>query len=154
MTPRPAPADFTDWPALLDLLHVSFRYMEGLIDPPSSLHRLDPPGLAAKALTEHLWIVDPPLVACAYFRETTEALYIGKLAVHPKMQGQGLGRALILAAEKLARDLGLPRLQLETRIELTDNHAVFARLGFAKTGEKVHEGFDRPTSITMEKPLF
>ncbi len=32
------------------------------------------------------------------------------LAVHPKRQGQGLGRWLVLGAEREARDLGLPRV--------------------------------------------
>lgn len=32
------------------------------------------------------------------------------LAVHPTRQGQGLGRWLVLGAEREARDLGLPRV--------------------------------------------
>ena len=32
------------------------------------------------------------------------------LAVHPNFQGKGLGRALVLACEREARDLGLPAL--------------------------------------------
>ncbi len=35
--------------AVLALLHRAFAFMEGRIDPPSSLHRLDAAGLAAKA---------------------------------------------------------------------------------------------------------
>lgn len=135
------------------LLHRSFAYMDGLIDPPSSLHRLDAHGLQQKAQTEHLWIVGPPLMAAAFFRQEADALYVGKLAVHPKAQGEGYGRALILAAEALARKLGCPVLRLETRVELTGNHAAFARMGFVKTAETAHPGYDRPTAITMEKPV-
>ena len=40
-------------------------------------------------------------------------------------------------------------LELQTRIELTENQATFGRMGFVKTAETAHEGFDRPTSITM-----
>jgi phosphinothricin acetyltransferase len=40
-------------------------------------------------------------------------------------------------------------LELETRIELTENHATFARMGFIKTAETAHPGYERPTSIKM-----
>ena len=42
---------------------------------------------------------------------------------------------------------------METRIELTENHATFARLGFVKTAETAHPGYDGPTSITMSRSI-
>ena len=51
-------------------------------------------------------------------------------------------------AETRARALGLPVLELQTRVELTENHAAFRALGFAQTGATAHPGFDRPTSLT------
>lgn len=152
--PHPAPASFDDWDALLSLILESFAYMEGRIAPPSSAHRLTPEALRDKARTEHVYLSDNPLTGCAFFAEQPDALYIGKLAIAPSCQGHGLGRAFVTEAEALARRLSLPRLRLETRIELTGNHAAFGRMGFVKTAEKAHAGFDRPTSITMEKPLF
>ena len=53
----------------------------------------------------------------------------------------------------LALDRGKPALELQTRIELTGNHAVFARLGFHETERTAHAGYARPTSITMRKAL-
>lgn len=44
-------------------------------------------------------------------------------------------------------------LELETRIELLENHATFAALGFVRVTESAHPGFSRPTSITMRKPV-
>src|SRR3546814_11617846 len=57
------PADFDDWTGLLALLRESFAYMEGRIDPLSSLHRLDASTLAVKAMEEELVLayVDGPL---------------------------------------------------------------------------------------------
>ena len=52
-----------------------------------------------------------------------------------------------------ARALGLTALTLQTRIELTETHAALAALGFAVTGSTAHPGFDRPTSLTMQKIL-
>lgn len=57
------------------------------------------------------------------------------------------------AAEDFGRESGRAVLELDTRIELTENHATFAALGFVKTGEDAHDGYDRPTFITMQKPL-
>jgi len=48
---------------------------------------------------------------------------------------------------------GLPLLELETRIELVENHAAFAAMGFAKTEETAHTGFDRTTGITMQRKV-
>jgi hypothetical protein len=42
---------------------------------------------------------------------------------------------------------------LQTRVELVENHAAFSRMGFAKTGESAHPGYDRPTSITMRRAV-
>ena len=71
----------------------------------------------------------------------------------PASQRSGLGRTLIRDTEAQAQASALPRLRLETRIELTGNHAAFARLGFVPVAQNAHPGFDRPTSVTMEKPV-
>ena len=55
------------------------------------------------------------------------------------------------AAKRACAEFGM--LELETRIELTENHAAFARMGFIKTAETSHEGFDRTTSIVMRAPV-
>jgi len=95
-----------------------------------------------------------PPVAVVFLTVKPGRLYLGKLAVDASMRGQGLARRLVAQAETRARILGLPVVELETRVELVENHATFARLGFAKTGETAHPGYDRPTSITMQKRLF
>ncbi len=57
------------------------------------------------------------------------------------------------AVEDLARRLNKPALELETRVELTGNHALFQRMGFVETARNAHAGFVRPTSITFRKHL-
>ncbi len=152
---RRAPADFSDWGPVLSLIRDAFAYMDGRIDPPSSVHRLTPRSMAADAAQGALFLAERAveqggaLAGCVFVRAKGDALYIGKLAVRPELQGRGVGRALIAAAKAEARALGLGFLELQTRIELTENHAAFARLGFTKTGESAHPGYVRPTSITM-----
>lgn len=145
---------FADWAGLLALIRAAFAGMEGRIDPPSSLTRMDAEALAAKAEAETLLLAwEEGRLAGCLFAERREVLYVGKMAVAPGLQGRGIGRALMAAAEGLAREAGLPALELQTRVELTDNHRAFGRMGFARVGETAHPGFSRPTSLTFRKAV-
>jgi GNAT superfamily N-acetyltransferase len=152
---RRASVDFADWEAVRTLIHDAFASMEGRIDPPSSALRLTPQSMAADAANGALLLawMGSTFVGCAFVRPKQDALYIGKLAVRPGLQGSGIGKALVEAARAEARALGMKALELQTRIELTENHAAFARMGFIKTAETAHRGYQRPTSITMRAPV-
>ena len=150
MTPYQAVEPF-DWAGLLALIQRAFAGMEGRIDPPSSLHLL-----TAARLAGHVgenWVIGDPPEACMVLTEKPGRLYLGKLAVEPGLQGRGYGKALISCAEDRARALGFAVLELETRVELVENHEVFRRLGFQETGRKAHAGFDRATSVTFAKTV-
>lgn len=148
-------ADFDRWDDLLALIRRAFAYMDGLIDPPSSAHLLTADGLAEKAKREtgFLAVENGRIVGCIFALERARDLYVGKLAVEPGLQGQGIGTWLMQAVEDLARERGKDAIELQARVELTANHAAFARLGFHETERTAHEGHDRPTSITMRKVL-
>lgn len=148
-----APCRVGPEPAVLALIRESFAYMDGRIDPPSSMHRLSQAALAETARTAEIWAIGTPPRACVILTPKRQALYLGKLAVAAEARGQGLARRLVELAESRARALGLTFLELQTRIELVDNHTTFVRLGFVETGRTAHAGFDRPTSITMRKML-
>jgi GNAT superfamily N-acetyltransferase len=148
-------ADFGRWDDLLALIGRAFAYMDGVIDPPSSAHLLTANGLAEKAKREagFLAIENDRMVGCVFALERARDFYVGKLAVEPGRQGQGIGTRLMRAVEDHARERGKDAIELQTRIELTANHAAFARLGFRETERTAHEGYGRPTSITMRKVL-
>ena len=152
---RRAPADFADWAKVRTLVLGAFAYMQGRIDPPSSALRMTLSSLAADAMIGALLLAesDGALAGCVFVRPRRDALYIAKLAVRPDLQGRGIGRALIATAADEARARGLAALELQTRIELVENHAAFARLGFVKIAETAHPGYTRPTSITMRAGL-
>ena len=141
------------WQRLLELLQAAFAYQEHRIDPPSSVHALDVGSLSEKAREEHLFLAhaDGDLAGCVFAAKQTSALYVSKLAVRPHLQGRGVGRRLMGAVEEFARQSGQALLELNTRIELTENHRTFERLGFVKVAEHAHEGFDWPTYVTMQK---
>lgn len=144
-----------DWSYLRDLLHKTYAYMDDRIDPPSSLHRLSVDDLAAKAAHETLIIAqdDSGLIGCMFCRRADDWLYVGKVAVAGQVQGQGVGRRLFDQAFDLARRMQCGGLELETRVELVENHRTFERIGFVKIGEDAHAGYDQATSIRMRAPI-
>ncbi len=144
-----------DWQALHALLARCFAFMEGRIDPPSSLSAMTTADLEAKANSETLvtlW-ADGALAGCGYLRDTGEAIYLGKLAVLPEHRGRGLLRIVLAQADDMARRLGRTSLELETRIELIENHAAFAACGFRQTAFTRHAGYDRATGIVMRRDV-
>ncbi len=150
-----AAADFDHWTDLLALLHAAFAYQHDRIDPPSSLLAFEAASLAAKARAETLFLAHDgdDLVGCLFARPKGDALYVGKFAVAPGRQGRGIGASLMRAVERHAAERGIAVLELDTRIELADNHATFGAMGFVKVSESAHPGYDRPTFITMRKTL-
>lgn len=76
---------------------------------------------------------------------------VGKMAVAPDAQGQGLGRRLLDACEAHARAAAAPRLYLETNAAQTRAIALYRRFGFVDLPAQ-------PTpyaraDVFMEKPL-
>lgn len=154
MTPRRfSPVD--DPAPLLALIRESFSYMDGRIDPPSSMHRLTCGDIARQAVAGEVWVIGSakaPL-ACVFLTPKPPSLYLGKLAVAERARGMGHARTLVALAEDRARVLGLTELTLQTRVELVENHMTFRALGFVQSGETVHPGFERTTSLTFTKAI-
>jgi ribosomal protein S18 acetylase RimI-like enzyme len=151
MTPTLA-TDPALWPPILALLQASFAFMEGRIDPPSSLRDLTPEGLTRQVEVGEIWVIGAP-VACVFLTPKPGALYVGKLAVAKAFRGHGLARQLMEVAEARARWMGLPVLELQVRVELVENQAAFRALGFHEVGRTAHPGYDRPTSITYRRAV-
>jgi ribosomal protein S18 acetylase RimI-like enzyme len=149
------PTDFDRWDELLALILGSFRYMNDVIDPPSSALRLTPESLRKKAAEETVFLayVDRRLTGCVFLAEKDDHFYLGKMAIDTTRQGLGIGRRLVEAAEEYVRARAKPAIELQVRVELVNNQEAFRRLGFHETARTAHAGFDRPTSITMRKDL-
>jgi N-acetylglutamate synthase-like GNAT family acetyltransferase len=149
------PEGFDDWAGLLALLRESFATMEGRIDPPSSLHAFDEEKLKVKAAAEDLLLafMDGVLAGCLFAVPRGDVLYLSKIAVRPGLQGRGLAQRMMALAQAGARARGFAAFELQTRVELVENHRAFAELGFVKVGETRHPGFTRATSFTFRKAL-
>lgn len=135
------------------LLLSAFAYMDGKIDPPSSLYRLTLHDIADTCSAGEVWAIGEPIFACIFLTPRAHALYLGKLAVAEIARGQGHARALIQLAEQRARLRGLNLLELQTRIELTQNQATFRALGFSEIRRGSHPGYERITEVTLQKQL-
>lgn len=79
-----------------------------------------------------------------------DALLLDNLAVAPACHGRGLGRRLLAFAEAAARAAGFARVRLYTNEAMTENIALYGRLGYRETGRGEDKGFRR---VFMEKRL-
>lgn len=77
-------------------------------------------------------------------------LLLDNVAVAPERQGRGLGRRLIAFAETEARRLGRHEIRLYTHIMMTENIALYRRLGFVETHRGEQAGYSR---VFMRKPI-
>jgi GNAT superfamily N-acetyltransferase len=79
-----------------------------------------------------------------------EALLLDNMAVAPSAQGKGYGRVLVAFAEGEARRRGQGEVRLYTHVLMTENQALYARLGFQETGRMSEKGYER---VYMAKAL-
>ena len=76
------------------------------------------------------------LLACCLVQHRGTHAYFGMFAVSPACQGGGLGKQLLAAAEKLARDeLGLATMQMTVIRQRADLIAWYVRRGYTQTGQ-------------------
>lgn len=77
-------------------------------------------------------------------------LLLDNVAVDPAFAGRGLGRALIAFAEDEARRRGFREIRLYTHEKMTENIALYPRLGYEETHRAQQAGYDR---VFMRKRL-
>lgn len=79
-----------------------------------------------------------------------ETMLLDNVAVRPEAQGQGLGRLLLDFAEAAAWRAGFRSIRLYTHEMMTENLALYARMGFVETHRAEEEGLHR---VFMSKRL-
>ena len=98
-----------------------------------------------------VWVIGEPVEGgLASLVQTESQLLIENVAVHPSVQGTGLGRRLMDFAESEARARGLSRLTLYTNEAMTENVPMYNHLGFVEFDRRTEAGLRR---IYMEKDL-
>jgi len=96
------------------------------------------------------WVAGSPVTAVLTLYPRDDHLYVENIAVDPSAQGRGLGRALMEFAEQEAARRRLNRMALVTHEAMTENQAIYARLGYVEIERRAEDGYRR---IYMEKPL-
>jgi GNAT superfamily N-acetyltransferase len=79
-----------------------------------------------------------------------EAMLLDNVAVAPEAQGFGLGRRMLAFAENVATNAGYSSIKLYTNEMMTENIALYTRLGYAETHRGQDKGLRR---VYMRKPL-
>ncbi len=77
------------------------------------------------------------------------------LAVHPRVQGQGVGHRLIAAAEARVREAGARRMDIKVVNLRTDLLPLYQRLGYLATGTEpyTHRSVLRPCHFILMTKL-
>ena len=150
---RAARAEETE--AIVALIQRAFGEYRGKLRPESGALQETPETIRAVMKTGTILLAERAgrIVGCISVRQQDGCAYAGRLAVEPMEQGIGVGRALLTAAEALARQMGRNRLRVDVRLKLTDNRAFFRALGFVEGAERCHPGFGKPTYVELEKIL-
>lgn len=77
-------------------------------------------------------------------------LLLDNVAIDPACQGQGLGRILIAFAESEARRRGYSEIRLYTHETMTENIAMYRRLGYEESHRITEKGYAR---VYMRKTI-
>jgi ribosomal protein S18 acetylase RimI-like enzyme len=94
--------------------------------------------------------VDGEVAGFVALGEEDEGYVVDNVAVSPEHQRAGVGRALLEHAEEEARRLGYDSIYLYTHETMTENIALYARIGYAEYARRPYRDFER---VFMRKPL-
>ena len=141
---RATAADLPTIKAVIDAAYA--RYLTRMDKPPGPMLRDYRPSVEAGTT----WVSGSPITAVLTLYPGDDHLLLENIAVHPSAQGRGLGRALMSFAEQEAARRGLTRMTLVTHEVMTENQAIYARLGYAEVERRSEDGYRR---IYMEKHL-
>jgi ribosomal protein S18 acetylase RimI-like enzyme len=90
------------------------------------------------------------IVAVLVLDVTEEGFLLDNVAIAPAHQGKGLGRALLEHAESEARRQGFDSIYLYAQEIMTENIALYGRVGYVEYARRVEFGLPR---VYLRKPL-
>jgi len=81
---------------------------------------------------------------------TDQGFLLDSIAVDPSAQGTGIGRQLLVFAEDEAKRKGFGSIYLMTNEKMTENQALYARVGYVLFDRQTVHGYSR---VLMRKRL-
>ena len=146
---EPRPAAASDAAGISDCVRAAYtQYIERIGTPPGPM--LDD---YAQVVRDHrAWVIDDGgrVVGVLVLMDKEDGLLLDNVAVLPERQGEGIGRRLIEHAESEARRLGHRHLDLYTHERMTENIAMYGRIGYEEVERRTERGFPR---VYMRKRL-
>lgn len=91
---------------------------------------------------------DGMVVGVLVLASTNEGFLLDNVAVHP--EHRGIGKALLQYAESEGRRQGFPSMYLYTHEQMTENQALYSKIGYIEYDRRIENGFPR---IYMRKSL-
>ncbi|HUB47530.1 MAG TPA: GNAT family N-acetyltransferase [Acetobacteraceae bacterium] len=139
----------TEAESVQQVVHAAYRhYVARIGKPPGPM--LD--DYAARISDGQVWVLEDAgrIAGILVLDEQADRFLLDNVAVRPECQGSGFGRVLMEFAEAEARRRGWPEIVLYTHVLMTENQALYKRLGYVETGRVSEKGFAR---VYMTKRL-
>ena len=149
MCPDPRPATLADRQAIEDIVRQAYSpYIARIGRPPGPMlddyEALISDGrvfvIEAEGVIQGLIVLIPE----------KDAMLLENVAVAPEFKGQGIGRRLLEYAERSARAAGYRAVRLYTHEKMTENIALYTRIGYVETHRAEEIGLKR---VFMTKQL-
>jgi N-acetylglutamate synthase-like GNAT family acetyltransferase len=143
------PATESDAPSVAALVDAAYRhYVEriGMLPRPMTDDYTAVIRDRQVTVAEH----DAAIVGVVVLTVTDEGFLIDNVAVHPSRRGTGLGRALLQFAEAEARRAGFDTIHLYTHEQMTENLALYSRIGYLEYDRRSQGAF---SLVHMRKQL-
>jgi GNAT superfamily N-acetyltransferase len=138
-----------DVDAVRDVVHAAYRhYIARIGKPPGPM--LD--DYAQRVADGQCWVLEDAdqIVGVLVLEAGSTGLLLDNIAILPGSQGKGYGSSLIEFAEAEALRQGFQEISLYTHVLMTENIALYSRIGFVETHRVSEMGYDR---VYMTKRL-
>jgi ribosomal protein S18 acetylase RimI-like enzyme len=147
MTLRPAVP--SDAPRVREIARAAYgHYVERIGRPPRPM--LDDYAAVVRDADVTVAERDGTVAGFVVLEVADEGFLIDNLAVDPSYQGTGAGRALLEHAEAAAGRAGFDSIYLYTHELMTENQALYARIGYVEYDRRDHGD---AVLVYMRKPL-
>ena len=142
-------AEGSDAPAVGACVHAAYsHYIDRLGKPPGPM--LDDYAAVIEAHRVFVAEAAGAIAGVLVLVQSESSLLLDNVAVQPDWQGHGVGRMLLQHAETVARELGFGSLDLYTHELMSENIAMYLRVGYVETGRRTVRGYAR---VYMRKAL-
>ena len=143
------PARAADIPRIAAIVRAAYeKYIPRMGKKPGPM--LD--DYAARVAEGAAWVLeaDGGVAGLLVLLPEADHILLDNVAVDPQFAGRGIGRALIEFAEAETRRRGFAEIRLYTHETMTENIAMYPRLGYEETHRAEQAGYQR---VFMRKKL-